>query len=181
MTQSEFSQKLQANSTFPAISVTDLHGKSHTLGQPAEGTDWQLVIIYRGKHCPICTKFLNKLGKQKNKLVDAGVDVIAVSADSKAQLEAHLDDLSLDFTICYGLTEDDMKKLGLYISDPQSPEETDHPFAEPATFVVERDGRIRIVDISNAPFSRPDIDILVEGLQFVRKPDNDYPVRGTHQ
>ncbi len=180
MTQPAFSQKLQAGSTFPDISVTDLHGKTHTLGQPGEGKDWQMVVVYRGKHCPICTKYLNKLEKHKNKLMDTGVDIIAVSADSKAQLESHLDDLSVDFTLGYGLTEDNMKALGLYISDPRSEQETDHAFAEPALFVVDQKGIIRIIDISNAPFSRPDVDILVDGLQWLRKPDNDYPIRGTH-
>ncbi|MBD3586584.1 redoxin family protein [Salinimonas sp. HHU 13199] len=180
MTQPTFSQKLQAGSTFPDISVTDLHTKTHVLGQPGEGKDWQLVVVYRGQHCPICTKYLNKLQKHKNKLMDTGVDIIAVSADSKEQLESHLDDLSVDFTLGYGLTEENMKALGVYISDPRSEKETDHPFAEPALFVVDQSGIIRIIDISNAPFSRPDVDILVDGLQWLRKPDNDYPVRGTH-
>jgi hypothetical protein len=45
-------------------------------------------------------------------------------------------------------------------------------------FVVNGDGNIQILDISNAPFARPDLEGLLNGIKFVR--DNDYPIRGTH-
>ncbi len=70
-----------------------------------------------------------------------------------------------------------MKTLGLYVSSPRSPEETDRPFAEPATFVIDPEGALHIIDISNAPFSRPDLEGLLNGLKFIR--ENDYPIRGT--
>lgn len=107
-----------------------------------------------------------------------GVDIIAVSGDSKAQLESHLDKLDIEFPIAYGLTVEQMKTLGLYISEPRSEKETDHPFAEPAVFVINAEGDIQIIDISNAPFSRPELAALANGLSFIR--DNDYPIRGTH-
>jgi len=72
-----------------------------------------------------------------------------------------------------------MNTLGLYISEPRSEKETDHPFAEPGVFVVNADGEIQIVDISNAPFARPELEALANGLAFIRK--NDYPIRGTHR
>ena len=48
----------------------------------------------------------------------------------------------------------------------------------PGVFVVNGDGNIQILDISNAPFARPDLEGLLNGIKFVR--DNDYPIRGTH-
>ena len=71
-----------------------------------------------------------------------------------------------------------MNTLGLYISDPRSEKETDHPFAEPGVFVTNAKGEIQIIDISNAPFARPELEALANGLSFIRK--NDYPIRGTH-
>jgi hypothetical protein len=32
------------------------------------------------------------------------------------------------------------------------------------------------LDISNAPFARPDLTGLAKGLKFIR--ENDYPIRG---
>ncbi|MGP4846922.1 hypothetical protein ACTXGQ_22630, partial [Marinobacter sp. 1Y8] len=82
--------------------------------------------------------------------------------------------------MAYGLTIEQMNTLGLYISDPRSEKETDHPFAEPAVFVINAEGKVHIVDISNAPFSRPDLEALANGLAFVRNPENNYPIRGMH-
>ena len=93
---------------------------------------------------------------------------MAVSGDSKAQLDEHLDDLSITFPIAYGLSQDDMEKLGLYISKPRSDKETDHNFAEPALFVVNEKNDIHIAEIANAPFVRPDLEQLVSGLEFIR-------------
>jgi hypothetical protein len=70
-----------------------------------------------------------------------------------------------------------MHRLGIYISEPRSPEETDRPFAEPGLFVVNPEGTLQVVDISNAPFARPDLASLLKGLQFVQA--KHYPVRGT--
>lgn len=57
--------------------------------------------------------------------------------------------------------------------------ETDHPFPEPALFVVRPDGKLQIVNVANAPFVRPDLETLVGGLGFVIA--NDYPIRGIRQ
>ena len=107
------------------------------------------------------------------------IDVVAVSGDSKAQLDEHLDELSINFPIACGLSQSDMEKLGLYISEPRSEKETDHNFAEPALFVLNSDNEIHIAEIANAPFVRPDLEQLVSGLEFIRNPDNNYPIRGT--
>ena len=143
--------------------------------------DWQLVLIYRGRHCPLCTKYLNQLQTFKDKLAETGVDIIAVSGDSQQQLESHLDNLSIDFPIAYGLTTEQMQTLGLYISDPRSEQETDHAFAEPGLFVVNEQGTIQVIDISNNPFVRPELTALTNGLAWIRNPENNYPIRGMHR
>lgn len=176
---SNYAQKIQAGVKFPDIDVQMLNGDIKSLGTPDNGHDWKLVVVYRGQHCPICTKYLNQLETVKSSFADAGVDIIAVSGDSKEQLESHLEKLDIDFPIAYGLTVEQMNTLGLYISEPRSEKETDHPFAEPGVFVVNADGEIQIVDISNAPFARPELEALANGLAFIQK--NDYPIRGTHR
>lgn len=72
-----------------------------------------------------------------------------------------------------------MQQLGLYISHPRSAQETDHPFAEPGLFVVNEKGQVQVLDISNGPFVRPELGILLSGLGFIRNPENNYPIRGT--
>ena len=78
----------------------------------------------------------------------------------------------------YGLTIEQMRSLGLYISDPRSPQETDRPFAEPGLFLVNPQGNAQIIDVSNAPFARPDLQMILNGVKTII--EKSYPVRGTH-
>jgi hypothetical protein len=40
--------------------------------------------------------------------------------------------------------------------------------------------KVQVVDLSNNPFARPDLEVLVSGLEWIRSPDNNYPIRGTY-
>lgn len=177
----EYTNKLHAGADFPEIKAPLLNGEVKTLATPENGLDWKMIVVYRGRHCPLCTRYLNHLQGMKDTLAQTGVDLIAVSGDSKAQLESHLEQLDVDFPIAYGLTLEQMKELGLFISDPRSPQETDHPFAEPGLFVVNSQGKVQVADISNNPFVRPELKSLVNGLAWIRNPENNYPIRGTHK
>ncbi len=42
------------------------------------------------------------------------------------------------------------------------------------------EGKLQVVDISNAPFARPALSSMLMGLNFIKNPANNYPVRGTH-
>ncbi|AOT07877.1 redoxin domain-containing protein [Pseudoalteromonas luteoviolacea] len=177
----DYTNKLHAGSTFPKKTATLKSGEEVVLGAPRAGFDWQLIVVYRGKHCPLCTKYLNQLQNHIESLAKIGVDVIAISGDSKEQLITHTSQLNTEFDIAYGMTLEQMKEFGLYISDPRSDLETDHPFAEPGLFVVNEQGNIQVIDISNNPFVRPELEALVSGLTWIKDPDNNYPIRGMHR
>lgn len=174
------SQKLNAASVFPELEVPRLGGGSLSLGRPRSGMDWQLVVVYRGKHCPMCTTYLDELNELLPQFHDLGVDVAAVSADPENKAQDQMGRVNPAFPVGYGITTEQMHELGLYVSDPRSSEETDRPFAEPGVFVVNADGQLQVTDISNAPFTRPDLKTLLGGLRFIRNPENNYPIRGTH-
>lgn len=172
------SMKLTTGSTFPSVEATLLDGTIVNLGKAHSGADWQMLIVYRGKHCPLCVRYLNLLEEHQAALKAIGVSVSAVSADSKVQLVENTQKLNVTYPIAYGLTEQQMKQLGLYISAPRSEQETDHNYSEPALFVINGEGTLQAVNISNAPFLRPELDVVVRGLTFVRS-QSDYPIRGT--
>ena len=170
---------LPAASTFPQTQVSALGGGQVTLGVPRGDHDWQLVVVYRGLHCPICKTYLTKLQEFEADFNALGVDVVVVSGDPEEKARTMAQEKDLDLTVGYDLSLAQMDALGLYISDPRSPQETDRPFAEPGLFVINAEGTIQIIDVSNAPFARPDLQGIVNGIKFVRS--NDYPIRGTHQ
>lgn len=136
-----------------------------------------MLVVYRGAHCPLCKRYLNELHELRSDFQQAGVSVSALSSDPAERAEKLVAENGWEFPVGYGLTPDEMRELGLFVSDPRSPEETDRPFAEPGVFVLNPQGQLQIVDISNAPFARPDLKALLQGIIFVAK--NDYPVRGT--
>ncbi len=173
--------KLHAGAEFQALAVSDLNDTRVDISKPTGDADWQMVVVYRGRHCPLCTKFLHSLADYRQRLLDIGIDIAAVSADSKAQLREHRSRLDVNFPLFHGLTLEQMQDLGLYISFPRSREETDHNFAEPGLFVINSDGLVQVVDISNNPFARPDLEVFVSGLEWIRAPENNYPIRGTYQ
>ena len=173
--------RLAAGSPFPSLVVTGQNDKDVDIREPTGGADWQMVVIYRGRHCPLCTTFLNKLANYRQRLSDIGIDIAAVSADSKAQMNEHLQSLEVNFPFFHGLTIEQMQTLGLYISIPRSERETDHNFPEPGLFVINAQGNIQVADLSNNPFARPDLEVLVSGLEWIRNPENNYPVRGTYR
>lgn len=172
-------EKLEASTAFPAMIVPRLGGGTMVLGQPENGHDWQMIVVYRGKHCPMCTSYLKELNTHLADFNALGVDVVAVSADPVEKAQAQIDLVSPGFAVGYDLSVDLMRNLGVYVSNPRSPEETDRPFSEPGLFVVNADGNLQLTDISNAPFVRPELTKLLGGIRFLRNPQNNYPIRGT--
>lgn len=172
------SMKLNAGDALPKTAVPLIGGGSVTLGDTEGENSWAMVVVYRGEHCPFCTKYLTELNGMLADFETIGVEVLAVSADPETKAAAHTDPLDLDFPVAHSLSPEQMHALGLYVSDPRSAEETDRPFAEPGLFVVNGDGKLQIVDLSNAPFARPDLRTILMGVSFVRDPKNDYPIRG---
>src|SRR6516164_11438707 len=69
-------------------------------------------------------------------------DVIALSGDPQEKAETETREEAWRFPVGYDLSEAQMRALGLYISAPRSPQETDRPFPEPALFVVNPQGNI---------------------------------------
>ncbi len=169
---------MKPGAPFPKLNVPQLGGGTLAVGTPRDDHDWQLVVVYRGLHCPLCKTYLTKLEALQSRFHGNGIDVITLSADPQEKAQAMVDELGLSLPMGYDLSVMQMREMGIYVSDPRSPQETDRPFPEPALYVINAAGNVQIVDISNAPFARPDLEILAGGLEFVRA--NDYPIRGTH-
>ncbi|MEL6808899.1 MAG: redoxin domain-containing protein [Pseudomonadota bacterium] len=137
---------------------------------------WTMLFVYRGKHCPRCKRFLNKLNAVLPAW-QAAMDVVVLSADTEEKARADKAEFGWDFDLCYGLSEANMRALGLYVSDPLSEAETSTRFAEPGAFGIRPDGTLMLVDISNGPAARPDLEELLDGMIF--NIENNRPVRGT--
>lgn len=167
--------KLDAGVPLPETVVPRSGGGELVLGR-SDG--WTLLVVYRGKHCPLCRTYLKTLTDLLPKLQTLNVSVQVVSGDPEQKATAQASEENWPFPLGYGLTVEQMRTLGLYISTPRSAQETDRPFPEPALFLINPDGNVQIVDISNAPFARPDLNAIVAGIELIQQ--RTYPIRGTH-
>jgi len=168
------SVKLRAGVELPQMRLPSVGGGEVQIS--GDG-GWQMLVVYRGKHCPLCRKYLKTLDGLVDEFRAIGTRVIAASGDTKEKAESEAAEEGWRFPVVYEMTPDQMRTLGLYISEPRSPQETDRPFPEPGLFVINPDGLIQIVDVSNAPFSRPDLANILSGLKLIM--EKNYPIRGT--
>ncbi|GAW36381.1 ahpC/TSA family protein [Roseovarius sp. A-2] len=177
MTQSTLpaGSKLCGGARFPEFQVPKSGGGTLRFGGTQDR--WSLLIVYRGKHCGRCKNYLNKFEKSYADWKNSGFDVACVSADPLEKVTDDIARFGWTFDIGYDLQEDDMRKMGLYISDPLSAQETDRRFAEPGVFCIRPDGTAQIIAISNGPAARPDLDELLDGMIFTI--ENERPARGT--
>lgn len=142
---------------------------------PARLEGWRMLVIYRGKHCGLCRKYLGQLESMRTRFEKANIAVFALSADPSGKAQAQVHEGSLGFEVGYDLQVEQMRELGLYVSPPT--EKAERPFAEPAVFVLNPDGRIQVANISNAPFARPELKVMLEGIETARK--ESAPIHGT--
>lgn len=167
------STKFTAGTPFPDFCWKSVEGAEVT---PAHEQGWRMLVVYRGKHCPLCRKYVGQLDAMRDEFKKAAVTVWVISSDPLERAQSEVDEEGWIIPVLTGLSETEMRALGLYISSPRTPDETDRNFAEPALFVVNPTGKVQIVDVSNAPFSRPDPKALLDGIRFVQA--KNYPVRG---
>jgi peroxiredoxin len=166
--------KLTAGSPIPAVSLPALGGGDVA---PAAGDGWRLFVVYRGRHCPLCKIYLKTLDGMLDDFAAAGVSVIAASGDPEEKAAADVAEHGWRFPLGYGMSVDQMRALGLYVSEPRSAQETDRPFPEPGLFLINPAGQLQIIDISNAPFARPDLGGILRGAKLIQ--ERQYPIRGT--
>jgi peroxiredoxin len=168
--------KLHPGQPFNAEVFKRVEGADFTFGAPGK---WQALFVFRGHHCPICKSYLTKIEERRASFEKLGITVAAVSADTEVQTRLTIAASGPSFAMLYGMDIPAMQRLGLYISEPRSAQETDHRFPEPGLLVVNMEGILQVVDVANAPFVRPDLDTLLMGLSFVIA--KNYPTRGTYR
>ena len=175
-------QALMPRHPVPALNVPLITGQRFVLGaDPGERFD--MVVFYRGLHCPICTKYLTELERLVPEFEKRGVHVIAVSSDNAERGQAMAEKIkagSLKFA--YGLSLKSARQWGLYISASRGKTsigiEEPELFSEPGVFLVRPDGTLYYGAVQSMPFARPQFQDLLGAIDFVLA--NDYPARGEY-
>ena len=166
----------------PALKVPTLaHGEFDLRNEkPAHFT---MVVFYRGLHCPICAKYLLELGRMLPDFAQRGVNVIAVSSDTRERAQAMADKLNApNLRLGHGLALPNARDWGLYISTSRGVTsigiEEPALFSEPGLFLVRPDGTLYYAAVQTMPFARPHFDEMIGALDFAIA--KDYPARGEY-
>jgi len=173
-------QALYPRQPVPTLVVPTAGGDNWDL-QDHLGENFTLVVFYRGLHCPICSRYLGDLNNKLDKFTSRGTEVIAISGDDRERAESTLRDWKLDkLTLGYGLSLDEARKWGLYISSGRGKTSTGHEepalFFEPGMFLIRNDGTLYFGSVQTMPFARPSFAEVLGALDFVLQ--NNYPARG---
>jgi peroxiredoxin len=167
----------------PALAVALTGGGRFVLGaEPAERFD--LIVFYRGLHCPICAKYLLELERLAPEFAQRGVRIVAVSSDAAERAQAMADKVKADgMQIGYGLSLGNARQWGLFISAARGKTsigiEEPALFSEPGVFLVRPDGTLYYGAVQTMPFARPQFQDLLGAIDFAIA--HDYPARGEYQ
>lgn len=164
----------------PALNLPLVTGDRFVLGaQP--GATFDMLVFYRGLHCPLCAKYLLELERLAPEFAGRGVQLVAISSDTheRARLMAEKVKAS-GVKFAYGLSLRSAREWGLYISTSRGTTsigiEEPELFSEPGVFIVRPDGTLYYGAVQTMPFARPPFQDLLGAIDFAVA--KDYPARG---
>jgi peroxiredoxin len=159
----------------PSLSISLTTGGTWSLGARVP-EDFTMIVFYRGLHCPVCQTYLSTLDQLVDDYRAAGTHPIAVSMDDEERAQRAVEEWGLEtLPVGYGLSEEDARQWGLYLSEGIK---EDEPvlFSEPGLFLVRPDGTLYYAAVNSMPFGRPDPEGLLESIRWIE--EHDYPARG---
>ena len=159
----------------PDLTVPLLRGGTYRLSDQRPKL-FTMVVFFRGLHCPVCRAQLSELERRLSELEERGIDPIAVSGETLERTTQLAQEWKLErLNLAYGLTEEQMRAWGLFISrgiDEHEPA----LFNEPALFLISPDHTVYYESILSMPVGRPRLADLLDGIDYWTT--HDYPARG---
>ena len=124
----------------------------------------------------MCKNYLEKANTLVDQFRENGVSLVAISMDDhqraqKATAEWRVSNLE----ILYGLDVKLAEKWGLWLTSAIRQGEPEIS-SEPGLFWILPDQSLYLIEVSNMPFARPDLKILVDKSVAL---NNNYPARGS--
>jgi peroxiredoxin len=159
----------------PDLTVPLLRGGTYRLADQRPRT-LTMVVFFRGLHCPVCRAQLSELGRRLAEFEERGIEVIVVSGETRDRTGQLAREWKIEhLPLAYGLTEDQMRAWGLFISHGINDGEPEL-FNEPGLFLIAPDHTVYYESILSMPVGRPRVDDLLGGIDYWVA--HGYPARG---
>jgi peroxiredoxin len=139
-----------------------------------------VLFFYRGKWCPVCSKYLNNYQDSLNLITDQGFNFIAITPESIENVEQTVKLHNLLFTVIYDCQEKIMsdydvmftvtkayqekilKSLSIDIAKNNGRDDARLPV--PATYIINRDGIIVAVQFDPDYHNRASVRWIIQNL-----------------
>ncbi len=159
----------------PPLEVRTLDGQTWKLSEARPQT-FQMIVVYRGLHCPVCKTYLGELESKLPEFERRGVDVIALSTDprdraEKARAEWGLANLRIGYEWPIAAAREWELFVSTAIREGEPPQ-----FSEPGLFLVRPDGTLFYASRASAPWGRPPLDQMLRGIDVAV--ERKMPARG---
>lgn len=139
-----------------------------------------VLFFYRGKWCPVCSRYLNNYQDSLNIITDQGFNVVAITPESIENVEQTVKAHNLTFTVIYDCQEQIMKDYDVMFSVTKAYQDkiltslsTDIAknngreaarLPVPATFIINREGIIVAVRFDPNYQNRASVKWMMKNL-----------------
>jgi len=159
----------------PDLKINLVNDTKWTLSEQ-DPKQFTMIVFYRGKHCPVCKKYLQELQEKLGEFTEKGVNVIAISANTEKLAKETYEEWAIDdIPVGYEFPIEKAREWGLYVSKAVSDKEPD-TFFEPGLFLIKPNQELYCASIQTMPFARPTFDDILQAIDFIVS--KDYPARG---
>ncbi|HZK60752.1 MAG TPA: peroxiredoxin family protein [Anaerovoracaceae bacterium] len=131
-----------------------------------------VLFFYRGKWCPVCSRYLNNYQDSLNIITDQGFNVVAITPESIENVEQTVKMHNLSFTVIYDCQEKIMKDYDVMFNVTKAYQE--RIFTSLSTDIAKNNGR----DAARLPVPATYI-INREGIVVAVQFDPDYRNRAS--
>ena len=136
-----------------------------------------MLVVYRGHHCPRCKTYVARLQALAPAYAERGVELLLASTDPENVARRTIDENGWTLPVAHSLTEANCRQLSLYLTAHLPGYELSGCYAEPGLFLVNPDGLTQVVERSNSPSVRPDLEVVLDGI--IGTQERNLPIRGT--
>lgn len=176
-----FSQTgLKAGETAPAFSGVDNYGKEINLKKLLAYHKYVVVFFYRGQWCPYCNKHIAQLQDSLQTLVAKGAYVVGVTPETQEAVAKTKEKTKASFSIISdrghkimkayqvdfkmdSATVMKYKKFGIDLEANNG--NADYVLPVPATYVIDRTGKIKYVHFDRDYTKRASVDKIASQMQ----------------
>jgi peroxiredoxin len=170
---------LKAGDKAPNFTATDNNGKTVDLKTLLKTHQSVVLFFYRGQWCPYCNKHIQQLQDSLQLLTGKGAYVVGVTPETSENINKTIEKTHASFSMVQDKDYTIMKAYDVnYVMDPAMVDKykthgidldknngnTDHVLPVPATYIIDKFGKIKYVQFDKDYRKRPSVATILSEL-----------------